>query len=170
MGLFSKSKPKPTAQAPVDAPPPYAPSSQTQFAPPSPPKQHINADTRALPEGWISQYDPTSQKFFYVYTPTALRQWEHPADRSLGQQQQFAPQPYAQQPYGQPYGQQPYYPQQQYNPYQQQYAQQPQYVVQQQQHQRSNGMGMGTMAAVGVGAGVLGFVAADAIFDDDGLF
>lgn len=176
MGLFSKKKSKQSAAIPQDGPPPYTPSPtvQNQYNPPSPTnKQPINSDTRGLPDGWISQYDPTSQRFFYVYTPNGLRQWEHPSDRSIQQsnytqqqpygqyaQQPYYPQQYVQQPYGQPYGQ----------PYQQ-YGQQPQYVVQQ-QHQgtSSNGMGMAQTAAVGVGAGLLGFVVADAIFDDGGFF
>ncbi|KAI9313396.1 hypothetical protein BX666DRAFT_2123952 [Dichotomocladium elegans] len=187
MGLFSKSKsskPAPSSPQYSPGPPPYTPSpqqqptqkpqqepQQQQYAPPPPPSQPQNPDTRPLGEGWISQFDPSSGRWFYVYTPTSHRQWEHPSDRGVGapppQQPPYGA-PYGA-PYGgyqQPYGQQPYgYPQQPYG-----YPQQPYGYPQQQIQGRSQGggMGMAGAAALGVGAGVLGFVAADAIFDDCG--
>ncbi|KAF9120355.1 hypothetical protein BGX30_003210, partial [Mortierella sp. GBA39] len=32
-----------------------------------------------LPEGWISQFDSTHKRNFYVYTASGKTQWEHPA-------------------------------------------------------------------------------------------
>jgi hypothetical protein len=168
MGLFSKSKsPTPSYQS---GPPAYsAKPSNNNYAPPSPPRQQqpMNPDTRSLPNGWISQYDPNSMRFFYVYTPSGLRQWEHPADKSdssRGENSSYMNQPQQQQPY---YGQQPQ--QQRYNPQQQQpyYQQQPQ-IVQQQQPSRFGGFGgggggAGKLAAAGLGGGLLGFMAGDLI-------
>lgn len=170
MGLFSKSKSKSPQPSFQSGPPAYSATPSSNYAPPSPPREPVNSDTRPLPNGWISQYDPNSRKFFYVYTPTALRQWEHPADKPLGnnrgenasyasapQQQPYYPQQQAQQ--------QRIYPQQpQYQP---QYVQQPQYM-QQPQYGRANGggMGFGKMAAAGVGGGLLGYMIGDAMFDD----
>ncbi|KAL1930616.1 hypothetical protein VTP01DRAFT_10778 [Rhizomucor pusillus] len=170
MGLFSKKSSSTPQQLPQDAPPPYQaspqPQAQPQYAPPPPPSQPQNPDSRPLGEGWISQFDPSSQRFFYVYTPTAHRQWEHPMDRPLGAPERgfggsnyASPQPY---PYPQ---QQPYYPQQQ--PYYPQYQQQP-VVMANGRRPGGGGMGMAGAAALGLGAGALGFLAADAIADDFG--
>ncbi|KAI9494917.1 hypothetical protein BDB00DRAFT_278391 [Zychaea mexicana] len=218
MGLFSKRSS--TAGSPAqpqpyqEAPPPYSQSNaspgpqqqqqqpspsqqqapkqqpQQQYAPPPTPNEQ-NPDSRPLDSGWITQFDPSSGRWFYVYTPQAHRQWEHPADRPMGApppQQRGAPdgygqqqpygQPYGQQPYGQPYGQQPYgqqpygqqpYGQQPYGqqPYGQPYGQQPQMMMANQRRGGGGGMGMGGAALVGLGAGALGFMAADAVFDDD---
>ncbi|KAI9486688.1 MAG: hypothetical protein EXX96DRAFT_550122 [Benjaminiella poitrasii] len=184
MGLFSKSKSKSPQiysqqSSYQSAPPAYSasPAPSNSYAPPSPPKQPMNPDTRGLPSGWISQYDPTSRKFFYVYTPTALRQWEHPVDKPLnssnyrGENNSYNPQQ-QQQPYynNGPQSQQRYYPQQQQpSAY---YSQQPQYVVQQQPVSSSSrlgggGMGFGKMAAAGIGGGLLGYMIGDAVFDND---
>lgn len=166
MGLFSKKSPQPSY---ASAPPAYStsPAPSNQYAPPSPPKQPVNPDRRQLPSGWISQYDSSSGKFFYVYTPTALRQWEHPADKPLhgnrgennsyGQQQQ---QPY----YGQQQ-QQRYYQQQPQYMQQPQYVQQPQYI-QQPQGSKGSGMGWGKVAAAGLGGALLGNFIGNEIFDD----
>ncbi|KAI7898770.1 uncharacterized protein BX663DRAFT_523390 [Cokeromyces recurvatus] len=176
MGLFSNSKTPQLQQATSyqGAPPPYSPSASTSYTPPPPlpPKQPMNPDTRMLPNGWISQYDPASGKFFYVYTPTALRQWEHPADKPLNSGENSSYNPQQQQPYynnfeQQQQQQQRYYPQQQQPYYSQQ---QPQYVVQQPTHHSrfggSQGMGFGKMAAAGLGGGLLGYMIGDAIFDN----
>lgn len=173
MGLFSKSsKASSTPPAPQEAPPPYTSTpqqqpQQQQYAPPPPPSAPQNPDTRQLSQGWITQFDPSSGRWFYVYTPMGHRQWEHPADRPLG----ATPPPPPQQQYGAPYGgypQQPYggYPQQPYGGYQPYPQQQPQMMM---GNQRRAGGGMNPMmaAGLGLGAGVLGFAAADAIFDDN---
>ncbi|OBZ83063.1 hypothetical protein A0J61_08886 [Choanephora cucurbitarum] len=170
MGLFSRHKksPEPSFQS---GPPPYTSSN---YAPPSPPKEHMNPDSRPLPNGWISQYDPKSNRFFYVYTPNALRQWEHPADKPSSyrgennsyNQSNYQQRPYYQQQQQQP--QQPYYQQQQ-QPY---YQQQPQYIQQSAAGRagrfgQSGGMGgFGTMAAAGLGGGMLGYMLGDAMSDD----
>lgn len=174
MGLFSKSKSKSPQPSFQSGPPPYTANTganNSNYAPPSPPRQPVNSDTRALPNGWISQYDPNSQRFFYVYTPTALRQWEHPADKPMGNANRGENASYTNQ------SQQPYYPQQQQQQqqrfypqqgqFQPQYVQQPQYM-QQPQYGRSSGggMGYGKMAAAGVGGGLLGYMIGDAMFDD----
>lgn len=160
MGLFSKFNKSPSVSN--SAPPPYSASNNmsTNYAPPSPPQQYDNPDKRPLPQGWISQYDPNSRKFFYVYTPTALRQWEHPADKSLntrGESNSY---------YQQPQHQQPYQQSQQYSyqssPYQQQ---QPILMQQQPRYGMSGGGGYGKMAAAGLGGGLLGFMLGDAIGD-----
>ncbi|RCH80222.1 hypothetical protein CU098_007390 [Rhizopus stolonifer] len=159
MGLFSKHKKSPTLSY-QSGPPPYH-----NYAPPSPPQQHTNPDSRPLPNGWISQFDANSNRFFYVYTPTALRQWEHPADKPLNSRGENAS-------YNQ---QRPYYQQQQ----QQQYVQQPQYIQPQQAQYTQQpvmgrtgrfggggGMGgFGTMAAAGLGGGLLGYMVGDAVGD-----
>lgn len=172
MGLFSKLK------APLQSLQGNSPKPNSNYAPPSPPRQqqHINPDSRLLPTGWISQFDPSSQKFFYVYTPTGLRQWEHPADKPMsgnrGENSSYASQP--QQPYypqqqqqQQRFSQQPVYGQTQYG--QPQYGQ-PQYVQQPMGGQRmgggGGGMGMGKMAAVGVGGGLMGYMIGDALMDN----
>ncbi|KAI7884135.1 uncharacterized protein EV154DRAFT_522394 [Mucor mucedo] len=153
MGLFSKLKS------------PAFGGSTPAYAPPSPPRQPNNPDPRILPSGWISQFDPSSQKFFYVYTPTGLRQWEHPADKPFMAANRGYP---AQQP-GQGYTPQPQYGQPQYG--QPQYGGQPQYVQQPMGATGSRmgggggGMGMGTMAAMGVGGGLMGYMIGDAISD-----
>jgi hypothetical protein len=169
MGLFSRSKSKSKSPQPPTqyqaGPPAYSTTNHNNnYAPPSPPKQPMNPDTRPLPNGWISQYDPNSKKYFYVYTPTALRQWEHPADKPLmanrGENTS----------YSQQYGQQPQYVQQ--SPYTQPYMQQPQYMQQpimsnNNRYGRTGGGmgGMGTMAAAGIGGGLLGYMIGDAIAD-----
>ncbi|KAI8973515.1 hypothetical protein BDF20DRAFT_882796 [Mycotypha africana] len=181
MGLFSRHKHNTTSSS---APPPYtpspAPSSQQSYAPPSPPKQPINPDSRPLPQGWISQYDPNSKRFFYVYTPTALCQWEHPADKPLnaapprspnaagraGESASYYNQPSAQQQsYYPQQTQQPYYAQQQQRYYPQQM--QPQYVMAGGSRPMGGGGGMsfGKMAAAGIGGGLLGSMIGDALFD-----
>ncbi|GAN09769.1 hypothetical protein MAM1_0290c09301 [Mucor ambiguus] len=174
MGLFSKSKSKSPQPSFQSGPPAYSATPSSNYAPPSPPREPVNPDTRPLPNGWISQYDPNSRKFFYVYTPTALRQWEHPADKPIGnstsnrgENASYAA-PSQQQ-------QQPFYPQQQQQrifPQQPQYVQQPQYMqqpqyIQQPQYGRASGggMGVGKMAAAGVGGGLLGYMIGDAMFD-----
>ena len=165
MGLFSKSSKASSTPpvAPQEAPPPYSSTPQQQqqpqqqYAPPPPPSAPQNPDTRQLSQGWITQFDPSSGRWFYVYTPTGHRQWEHPADRSMG----APPPPQPQQQYGAPYGG---YPQQQgYGGYPQQpYGGYPQYGQQQQPqmmmgNQRRAGGGMNPLAAgaLGLGAGVL---------------
>ncbi|KAI8099850.1 uncharacterized protein BX664DRAFT_322260 [Halteromyces radiatus] len=124
MGLFSSNKSKSSSSTYSSAPPPYTPNpnmQQQQYAPPSPPGQG-NPDTRNLPSGWITQFDPSSNRWFYVYTPTATRQWEHPLDRPLNSSDSYRSSQQQQPYYAQP--QQPYYPQQQ-----------PYYVQPQQQQQ-----------------------------------
>jgi len=37
-------------------------------------------DPRPLPPGFISQYDPNTQRYFYVDTNTGASQWNHPLD------------------------------------------------------------------------------------------
>ncbi|KAF7725325.1 hypothetical protein EC973_009664 [Apophysomyces ossiformis] len=174
MGLFSKL----TKPDPKDQPPPYSPYATTQpqpspqpslsqqqqysYAPPSPPKES-NPDVRPLPAGWIAQKDPSSGRWFYVYTPTAHRQWEHPSDKQLplrGQNESYQNFAAGQQ-------QQPYYAQQQAGYYQ------PQYIQQQQPAMAGSNRfggrpglgGVGTAAAAGLGGGLLGFMLGDAISD-----
>lgn len=170
MGLFSKLKAS-AQQHTQGGPPSYSANNNNNYAPPSPPreKQPVNPDSRPLPNGWISQFDPSSNKFFYVYTPTALRQWEHPADKPLnnrGENSSYQSQP--------PQSQQPYYsqrPQQQYIQQQPQYVQQPMYAQQPMSGRMGGGRmgggmgGFGTMAAAGVGGGLLGYMVGDAIAD-----
>lgn len=168
MGLFSKLKSP--MQSFQSSPPGYSSNTpNSNYAPPSPPRQPINPDPRILPSGWISQFDPNSQKFFYVYTPTGLRQWEHPADKPINgnrgensSYQQPQQQPYYGQPQQQRFSQQPAYGQPQY-------AQQPAYAQQSMGGSRlgggAGGMGLGTMAAVGVGGGLMGYMIGDAIGD-----
>jgi hypothetical protein len=177
MGLFSRNKsksPQPSSQYQVGPPAYSATNYNNNYAPPSPPKQPVNSDTRPLPNGWISQYDPNSKRFFYVYTLTALRQWEHPADKPMmnrGENASYKNSSFNQQPY---YGQQTQYMQQ--SPYSQQpqYVQQPQYMQQPMMAGGSNsrygqtgsGMGgMGKIAAAGIGGGLLGYMIGDAIAD-----
>ncbi|KAI9342693.1 hypothetical protein BD770DRAFT_398495 [Pilaira anomala] len=173
MGLFSKLKENLSGNT-------QHKNHNTNFAPPSPPKQNqpVNPDSRMLPSGWISQFDPSTQKFFYVYTSTGLRQWEHPADKpftgSRGENSSYGQQ---QPQYGQPQYGQPQYPQQQQYVQQQRYSQQP-YGHQPQYAQQpmmmggnrmggGGGMGMGKMAAMGVGGGLAGYMIGDALMDND---
>ncbi|CAO3659583.1 unnamed protein product [Umbelopsis ramanniana] len=167
MGLFSKPKPSPR---PGDAPPPYSNNnaSHKQYAPPPPKSADSNPDRRQLPPGWITQKDPNSGKWFYVYTPNAHTQWDHPIDRPLQDQQRGSAasyQGYSQSPYQQPYQQQ-----------QQYYQQQPQYL-QQQAGSRFGGGRMGGMGGMGgaglplaaglVGGGMLGMMAGEAFDNHD---
>ncbi|CAG8730402.1 39174_t:CDS:2 [Gigaspora margarita] len=109
---------------PVGPPPSGPPSSgpPTSGPPPSGPPSDSG-----LPPGWISQYDPSSQKYFYVNQATGVSQWQHPGHvgppsgpppsgppaSQYSQPQYGAPQSgnYPQNTYGQPpsggYGQQP---------------------------------------------------------------
>ncbi|ORZ17205.1 hypothetical protein BCR42DRAFT_414132 [Absidia repens] len=165
MGLFSSSKSSSSRVSNfTEGPPPYSakpnstPQQQQSYAPPSPPRPG-NPDTRNLPTGWITQLDPSSNRWFYVYTPTASRQWEHPQDRPLN----------ASEPNRSGQQQQPYYPQQQ-----------PYYPQQQQSRMGGlfgggnnagrmggGGMGMGSALALGAGGGLLGYAVGDALFDHD---
>ncbi|SAM05779.1 hypothetical protein [Absidia glauca] len=177
MGLFSSSKSSSRPSSYAQGPPPYSanpstPQKQQNYAPPSPPRSG-NPDTRNLPNGWITQLDPSSNRWFYVYTPNATRQWEHPQDRPLNASEAQRSTPNQQPYYPQ---QQPYYPQQQ----QQLYPQQQPYYPQQQQQGRmggmfggtpgrmgGGGMGMGSALALGAGGGLLGYAVGDALFDHD---
>ncbi|KAG1473165.1 hypothetical protein G6F56_001109 [Rhizopus delemar] len=157
MGLFSKLKP--SSPNYNSGPPPYTERPSNNYAPPSPPQQYNeNPDKRPMPQGWISQYDPNSRKFFYVYTPTSLRQWEHPSDKQMnmrGESNAYYQQHQQQQPYLQ-------------QPYQQSYSSYQQPMMQQQQASRfgsGGNMGYGKMAAAGLGGGLLGFMVGDAIGD-----
>ncbi|CAM0139756.1 hypothetical protein VKS41_008975 [Umbelopsis sp. WA50703] len=168
MGLFSKHK----HSSYGGNPPPYSSSAspQPQYAPPAP-QSSGNRDSRQLPPGWITQQDPSSGRWFYVYTPTAHRQWEHPIDNPIpGQRGQAGSYQGSQPGYQQPYGQQPYY------------SPQPQYVQQQQSSKfggfgggglgglgggRMGGMGAGMPLAAGLlGGGALGLMAGE-VFDHD---
>lgn len=64
--------PGPSASAPAPAAPSTSPVPV--FAEPT------NPDTRALPAGWISQWDESHKAFFYVNTgaPNPAPTWEHP--------------------------------------------------------------------------------------------
>lgn len=168
MGLFSKHK----HSSYGGNPPAYSngASPQPQYAPP-PPQNSGNPDSRRLPAGWITQQDPGSGRWFYVYTPTAHRQWEHPIDNPIpdqrGQAGAYQGTPAG---YQQPYGQQPY-------------LSQPQYVQQPQSSKfgglgggglgglgggRMGGMGMGMPLAAGMlGGGALGLMAGEAFDHDD---
>ncbi|KAI7861737.1 hypothetical protein BDF14DRAFT_258309 [Spinellus fusiger] len=108
MGLFSRSKNSVAPPAYTEKPTlQQSPrNSHGMYAPPPMPQERTNPDSRSLPQGWISQYDPSSGKFFYVYEPTALRQWQHPSDVTRGENSSYT----AQQP------QQGYYPTQQQQP------------------------------------------------------
>lgn len=51
---------------------------QQQYAPPPPIQQPSFQPPQPLPQGWLSQWDPSSQRPFFVYTPTGLTQWNDP--------------------------------------------------------------------------------------------
>ncbi|KAG8881587.1 hypothetical protein FRB99_004714 [Tulasnella sp. 403] len=105
----------------------------------------VNPDTRPLPWGFVQRFDQQYNTWYYVNTQTNPPQssWTHPAD-------QFGNQgPGWQGPPGGGYSPGPQYPQQAYS-----------------QPQQKSGMGVGTAAALGVGAGVIGgLVIADQIQD-----
>ncbi|KAG0241157.1 hypothetical protein BGX31_001352 [Mortierella sp. GBA43] len=63
-----------TAPAQMPPPPPYSLNSQN--IPPS-----------TLPPGWISQFDPTKQRLFYVYTQTGQTTWAHPNGQAADAQE-----------------------------------------------------------------------------------
>ncbi|KAG8792322.1 hypothetical protein FRC16_011460 [Serendipita sp. 398] len=105
-------------------------------------QQPRNPDTRPLPDGWVTQYDPNYQAWFYINTreqpPRAS--WVHPLGAPVSpqpQQQQFSPPSGGSGGYAQPnreggsandyyqaspspYPQQQQYTQQQSSPYPQQ--------------------------------------------------
>ncbi|KAI8927242.1 hypothetical protein BC831DRAFT_434979 [Entophlyctis helioformis] len=76
-------------------------------------------DNRPLPPGWISQWDQTHQRYFFVNTATGVSSWDDPRNAMPmsappppppGHQQPYGAQPYGAQPYGQqqpPYGAHP---------------------------------------------------------------
>ena len=65
---------------------------------PSQPQQPLNPDGQSvpLPVGWISQFDTTSGKYFFVGTRSGRSQWEDP--RNVPIQQYAPPPPQVQQP------------------------------------------------------------------------
>jgi len=64
----------------AQAPETNAGNRQTYAPPPGPPPPIV-------PEGWVAQYDPTYQRFYYVNLSTQRSQWEKPpgtADATTG--------------------------------------------------------------------------------------
>lgn len=55
----------------AQAPEANAGNRQTYAPPPGPPPPIV-------PEGWVAQYDPTYQRFYYVNLATQRSQWQKP--------------------------------------------------------------------------------------------
>ena len=43
------------------------------------------SDTRPLPQGFISQWDENTKRYFFINTMTGQSQWDHPADQQGSQ-------------------------------------------------------------------------------------
>ncbi|KAG0014912.1 hypothetical protein BGZ81_000191 [Podila clonocystis] len=158
----------------TSTPPAYTstpPPAQKSYSAPS--VANLPYNQRPLPPGWISQFDPTHQAYFYVdertNPPTVTWEDPRPAYYMAQERGQYAPPPPGAQ------GRSPVYQTQSPQPQQQQYQTQthnadgtvttitsnqpihisqasPQPQQQQQQQQRSSGPGVGTAI---VGAAVV---------------
>jgi hypothetical protein len=74
---------------------------QSQYPPPPPPS-HLGSPP-ALPPGWTMQWDPSSQRNYYIETATGRTQWDAPAMSSSQQYSRPPPHPPPSQGgYGQP--------------------------------------------------------------------
>jgi hypothetical protein len=110
-----------------------------------------------LPPGWISHWDPSSQRTYYVEQATGRTQWEPP----MWQGGPPASGPGYYQSYGNamPPGM----------PYQQGHDanQRGYYTDIQSQQNKGQGPGMGTVVAAGIGGAAVGALAANALDDSD---
>ncbi|KAF9142537.1 hypothetical protein BG015_000764, partial [Linnemannia schmuckeri] len=47
----------------------------------------MNGVPSTLPPGWIYQFDPKTQRLFYIYQPTGQVTWAHPLGQAADQQE-----------------------------------------------------------------------------------
>ncbi|KAJ7611654.1 hypothetical protein FB45DRAFT_313462 [Roridomyces roridus] len=76
--LPSAKRPLPAEPAPHSSPRETRTSPQGQHSSPRAPPPHSPPSPDDLPPGWVKQYDPVSQRHFYVDTAVPRSTWSHP--------------------------------------------------------------------------------------------